>query len=141
MEYRKFGDRYLVRMDPGEEILTKTIELCERENIPLGEFRALGAADELELGVYDVSEQKYYASVYRGAYEITSLFGTISTKDGNVYLHAHLSASTHEGATIGGHLNRAVISGTLEMVVEPMEGTVGRKVNGKTGLNDLDFDV
>ena len=130
----------MVRMDPGEEILTTLAQLCRDEHILLGEFRALGAADELELGVYDVAKQQYFKQTFHGAYEITSLFGTISEKDGDVYLHAHLSASTYDGATIGGHLNKAVISGTCEMVVEPMEGHCGRELNPLTGLNDLSFD-
>ena len=76
---------------------------------------------------------------YTGAYEITSLFGTITEKDGEVYLHLHLAASGADGNAIGGHLNKAVISGTLEMVVEPMEGHAGRTVNPLTGLNDIAF--
>ena len=63
MEYRKFGNRYMVRMDPGEEILTKVKELCKAENITLGEFRGLGAANELELGLYDVTKKQYFKEV------------------------------------------------------------------------------
>ena len=140
MEYRKFGNRYMVRMDPGEEILTKVKELCKAENITLGEFRGLGAANELELGLYDVTKKQYFKEEYHGQYEITSLFGTISEKDGDVYLHAHLSAGTLHGVSLGGHLSRAVISGTCEMIVEPMERHAGRAVNELTGLNDLKFD-
>lgn len=141
MDYRKFGNRYLVRLDPGEEILAELTAICMQEGIALGEFRGLGAAGELELGVYDVSKQQFYKETFTGPYEITSLFGTISEKDGAVYLHAHLSASTIGGTSIGGHLNRAVISGTGELVIEPMEGRVGRTVNPLTGLNDLEFEA
>ena len=31
MEYRRFGETYVVRMDKGEEILTKLRELSEKE--------------------------------------------------------------------------------------------------------------
>ncbi len=140
MEYRKFGNRYMVRIDTGEEILESVKNLCRAERITLGEFRALGAARHLELGVYEVTNREYFKETFDGVYEITSLFGTISEKDGDIYLHAHLSASTLKGETIGGHLNSAVICGTCEMVIEPMEGHVGRAVNELTGLNDLEFD-
>lgn len=139
MDYRKFGNRYLVRMDPGDEVLTKLTEFCKTEKIALGEVRALGAANDLVLGVYDVQLKKYFSKEYTGAYEITSLFGTITEKDGEVYLHLHLAASGADGTAVGGHLNKAVISGTLEMVVEPMEGHAGRAVNPLTGLNDIAF--
>ncbi len=141
MDYRRFGNELLVRMDPGEEVLQELTKLCGKENIRLGEFRALGAADHLELGVYDVKEQVYHRESFDGAYEITSLFGTISEKDGQVYLHAHLNASTFDGKTVGGHLSAAVISGTCEMVVAVFDGRASRTRNPKTGLNDLDFDI
>ena len=140
MEYRAFGNRYMVRMDPGEEILTEVTALCEAENIRLGEFRALAAVNHLELAVYDVAEKKFYRSSMDGAFEVTSLFGTISEKDGSVYLHAHLSATGADGSAVGGHLNAAEVSGTCEMVLEAFEGHAGRRYDEATGLNVLEFD-
>ena len=140
MEYRAFGDRYMVRMDPGEEILTQVKALCEAENIRLGEFRALAAVNQLDLAVYDVAEKQYYSTKRDGAFEVTSLFGTISEKDDEVYLHAHLSATAADGSAVGGHLNAAVVSGTCEMVLEVMGGHVGRRKDEATGLNVLEFD-
>lgn len=130
----------MIRMDPGEEVIRTLTEICKKEKITLGYFNALGAADMLELGVYDVREQVYHKEDFHGAYEITSLFGTVSEKDGEVYLHAHLTASAMHGKTVGGHLNAAVISGTCEMALTVLEGHIGRKVNPLTGLTDLDFD-
>ena len=140
MEYRAFGNRYMVRMDPGEEILTGVKALCEKENIRLGEFRALAAVNHLELAVYDVAEKQFYRTEHDGAFEVTSLFGTISEKDGEAYLHAHLSATSADGSAVGGHLNAAVVSGTCEMVLEAFEGHAGRRYDDATGLNVLEFD-
>ena len=140
MEYRKFENRYVVRMDPAEEILTQVTALCNAEHILLGEFRALAAVDHLELAVYDVALKQFFRKELDGAFEVTSLFGTISEKDGAVYLHAHLSATGSDGTAVGGHLVKAVVSGTCEMVLEPMEGHVGRRLNSATGLYELAFD-
>ena len=96
--------------------------------------------NHLELAVYDVAEKKFYRSSMDGAFEVTSLFGTISEKDGSVYLHAHLSATSADGSAVGGHLNAGVVSGTCEMVLEAMDGHVGRKFDETTGLNVLEFD-
>lgn len=130
----------MIRLDPGEEVLTEVKRICEAEGILLGEFRALGAARYLEVGVYDVAAQEYFKESYEGSYEINTIFGTITSMNGEVYLHAHLSASTLEGKTIGGHLNQAIISGTCEMVLEPMEGSVGHRKSPITGLNEWDFE-
>ncbi len=36
MEFQKFGNNYVVRIDKGEEVLQKLKEVCEKENIKLG---------------------------------------------------------------------------------------------------------
>lgn len=46
MEYRKFGDTYLLRMDPGEEILEQVKKLALAEDIRLATVQALGAVRE-----------------------------------------------------------------------------------------------
>ena len=60
MEYRKFGDSYVVRMDRGEEILTRLTELCDRENIRLAQVQALGAVDHVIVSVYDVPTRSFF---------------------------------------------------------------------------------
>ncbi|MBR2760358.1 MAG: DNA-binding protein [Solobacterium sp.] len=139
MDYRRFGNTIMIRMDPGEEILSTLTGICRKEKVRLGHLSALGAADYLELGVYDVSEHVYHKEQYTGAYEITSLFGTVSEKDDDVYLHLHLTASTLHGETVGGHLSAARISGTCEMALTVLDGSADRRKNELTGLNDLNF--
>ena len=34
MEYRKTGDNYYIRMDRGDEIISKLLAVCEKESIP-----------------------------------------------------------------------------------------------------------
>ena len=135
MEYRKFNDTYVVRLDPGEEILTQMTALAAKENIRLAEVSGLGAVNEITTGVYDTVNKVYHSNSFSGAYEITSLTGTITRKDGDVYLHFHLSAGDKDGKVIGGHLNKAVVSATAEIIVREIPGEVGRKLSDAIGLN------
>ena len=59
--------------------------------------------------------------------------------DGKPYLHLHMSAGDREGRVWGGHLNRAVVSATCEMVVRVLDGHVGRAFSPEIGLNLLAF--
>ena len=47
MEYRKFPQGYVVRLDPGEEIVERLTFLVDREGIQLGSVSALGAANDV----------------------------------------------------------------------------------------------
>ena len=139
MEYRKFDNTYIVRMDPGEEILEQVKVLALREHIQLASIQALGAVNDFTVGVFKTDEKKYYANSFQGSYEIVSLTGTINTMDGEFYCHLHMSAGNDQGHVVGGHLNRAVISATCEMIVTVIDGQVDRQFSEEIGLNLLKF--
>lgn len=139
MDYRRFGNKIIARMDKGEEILAKIKEISIKENIKLASVQALGATDEFTVGVYKVDEKKYYANEFKGYFEIVSLTGTINTMNGEFYTHIHMSAGNDKGEVFGGHLNKAVVSATCEMVIDVIDGSVDRKYDKETGLNVFRF--
>ena len=139
MEYRKFNNTYVVRIDKGEEILKSIKNIALSENIKLASVNALGATDDFTVGVYNVEEKKYYSNSFKGAYEIVSLTGSINTMNGEFYTHIHMSASDREGKTFGGHLNSAYVSATCEMIITVIDGIVDRKKDEITGLNLFKF--
>ena len=75
------------------------------------------------------------------AAEITALIGTITEMNGKPYIHLHLTAADEKGHAFGGHLNKAVISATCEMVITLMDGQVGRKHDEEIGLNFFAFQT
>ena len=140
MDHRKFGNTYIVRLDKGEEILAQMKALALQEGIRLASVQALGAVNDFTVGVFNTAEKKYYANSFQGSYEIVSLTGTIDTMNGDFYCHLHMSAGDGQGHVVGGHLNRAVISATCEMVVTEIPGTVDRAFSEEIGLNLLKFE-
>lgn len=139
MEYKRFGQTVFMRLDRGEEILAQVRALAEREQIRLATVSALGAVGEFVVGVFSVADKQYAANTFEGDYEIVSLTGTINTMDGAFYAHLHMSAGDGTGAVFGGHLNRAVVSATCEMVVQVVDGTVDRRFDEAVGLNVFRF--
>ena len=140
MDYRRFGSTIIARFDRGEEIQEQLRLVAEKEGIRLASVSALGAVEDFTVGVYRVDEKKYYANHFQGAFEIVSLTGTITTMDGAYYAHLHMSAGNAKGAVFGGHLNRAVVSATCEMVVTVLDGTVERRFDPEVGLNLFEFE-
>ena len=141
MEYRQFGDDYVVRLDRGEEVVSCLSEICSREGIRLGMVQGLGAADRVVIGLYDVGSRIYHKTTLEGPMEITSLAGNISRKDGAPYLHLHINVCDQQMHVLGGHLNECRISATAEIFIRSMAGEVGRRLDDAvTGLNLYQFD-
>ena len=139
MEYRKFNNTFVARIDKGEEILDKIKEIANKENIKLANINALGATNDFTVGVFKTDEKKYYSNNFTGDFEIVSLTGTINTMNGEFYSHIHMSAGNDKGEVFGGHLNRAIVSATCEMVINIIDGTVDRVFNDEIGLNLFKF--
>ncbi len=139
MEYGRFGDTVLLRIDRGEEIIETVKKVAEKERIRLASVEALGAVDDFTVGVYDVAAKRYDSKTFTGAFEIVSLVGTITEKDGAFYQHLHLSAGNKNCEVFGGHLNRAVVSVTCEMVIRVLSGAVDRAPDPETGINLIRF--
>ena len=139
MEYKKFNNKYIVRVDKGEEIVATLKKFCEDNNIKLGTITGIGATNNAKIGLFNVEEKKYYSKELTGDHEIAPLYGNISTMKGKVYLHMHANLCDQENKAFGGHLNSAVVSATFEAVIDVIDGEVDREFNEEIGLNLYKF--
>lgn len=139
MDYKRFGNTIVARIDKGEEILQQLQVISQKEEIKLASVSALGATNDITVGVFHTQEKKYYANHFTGDMEIVSLTGTVSTMEGSYYAHLHMSAGDADGHVVGGHLNEAIISATCEMVIQIIDGQVDREFNQEVGLNTFKF--
>ena len=137
MKYRRFKDTIIARIDKGEEILEQIKKIALEENIKLASINALGAINDFTVGVFKIDEKKYYSNNFIGNYEIVSLTGTINTMNDEFYTHIHMSAGNDKGEVFGGHLNRAMVSATCEMIINIIDGKIDRYFDEEIGLNLL----
>ena len=140
MDYRKFEQGYVLRLDPGEEIVGSLTRLVEQEGIQLASVSALGAANDVTIGIFATGEKQYHAQRYQGDYEISALVGNVTRKEGEPYLHLHITIGNPvTGQVHAGHLSSATISATLELFLQVWDGQVGRKFSDQVGLNLFEF--
>jgi len=139
MKSIQFGNKYVLRIDKGEELVETLTKFCEKENIKLANVSAIGATDKVKVGLYNVLKKEYTSKEFEGIFEITSLTGTVSTMDNKTYLHLHINFSDKNYNTYGGHLNYCFIGATCEMIVEKIDGQIDRKLDEELGLNLFEF--
>ena len=140
MEYRKFPQGYVMRLDPGEEIVEQLTALADRENVRLGCVSALGAANDVTIGIFSTGEKQYHSRRYQGDFEISALVGSVTRMEGEPYLHLHITIGNPvTGEVHAGHLTSCTISATLELFLQVWDGQVDRQFSDQVGLNLFRF--
>ena len=135
VESKKIENKYFIRIDRGEEIVSTLTEFCNKRSIKLGKMSAIGAVNEVEIGLFDPLKKEYHSNILKGTFEILSITGNITSNKDQPYLHMHIMLSDSEYNAFGGHLNRAVVSATCEVIIDEFEGNLDRYFDENTGLN------
>ena len=100
MEYRKFDNTIVVRIDKSEEIVDKIKEIATKECIKLASVQGIGAINNFTVGIFDTSTKKYKSNNFCGNYEIVSLNGMVNTMNGEFYCHLHMSAGDEKRKSV-----------------------------------------
>ena len=135
MNFKKINDTCLIRLNRGEKIIETLKNFCIKSNIKCGYFFGIGSLDEAELAHYIVKTKKYTSESFRQPLEITNLSGNITTMNGEVYLHCHITLSDVNMDAIGGHLKEGIVGATCEIVLVELDGVIDRKYDDAIGLN------
>jgi len=137
MKYKRLGNRVLIRVDKGEEIVDALKHVCKNLDIGFGSITGIGATDNVTIGLLNTKTKKYQSKRFTGDHEISSLVGNVTMMDGDVYLHLHVTICNAEHIAFGGHLTSAVVSATFEGIIAIIEGQVNRTFDHTVGLNLL----
>ena len=135
MQYKRFGNTCMLRIDLGEDIVESLKKLCEDEQILLGRVEAIGATDHAVIGVYDLAKKEYYPETIDEFMEIASLNGNITAMDGKPYIHLHATLADQKHVIHGGHVLEMRVGATCEMFVTVFEGEVKRRKDEGLGIN------
>lgn len=139
MKYKK-GARFIAaRLEPGEEIISSLKSICKKEKIKSAFFNAIGAAKKADIAHYNPKTKKYKIKKLTGALEIVSLNGNVAMLKGEPAIHAHVCFSIPDFSTLSGHLMKAEVYPTCEIVLTPLDIRIERKFDKKTGLNLQSF--
>jgi predicted DNA-binding protein with PD1-like motif len=98
------GAAALVRLPRGSDLLQGLTQAAQKLGIDAGSVQAIGAVDELTVAFFEPEEKEYRPLRFGDHFEITSSLGNVSLKDGQPFVHVHVTASDREGRVIGGHL-------------------------------------
>ena len=126
-------DRALLVVPKGQKLIeTLTREVTEL-GLKGGVISGLGALIHAELGYYHLEEKHYLRKTFSEMdYELISLTGNLSLKDGAPYIHVHAALGDNQFRVFGGHLFEAEVAVTAEISIVSL---------GKMPVRDLDLPL
>lgn len=139
MEYRKNGSDIIARFDKGDKVMESLGEIAEKEGIQSGFVSAIGAVNQAELSYYVLEKQAYETVNFEEDFEVLSMNGTLSVVEGSPHQHIHMVLGREDYSTIGGHLQDATVSITLEVHITVLDEEVDRSKDKDTGVQTLHF--
>ena len=136
------GYNHIIRLERGERLSEAMDQFLADSSIEIqgAALSGVGAAEQLELGFYDLTAKEYQWKSFPDLYEITSLTGTIALDEHGVPMyHLHGTFSDGDYQVIGGHVKDLVVGGTCELFVHTTYRPLRRKHDDDTGLKLLDL--
>jgi len=123
------------RLSHGGDLLEEITDVCRREDIQFGWIEALGAVKRARLAFYNQETHDYEFFTVDQSLEVTKLVGNVSLKDGNPFVHAHVTLADKAGNVYGGHLASGTIVFACEFMLEIFDGpALKREFDEVTGL-------
>ena len=134
MKFRIDKSRAYMTLAKGDNI-NKTFEsFAEVKGVGCAWLNGIGALENPEIGYYSLEDKAYHRKFFKGEYELTSLIGNITLKEGKPFSHTHITFSDTEFRVFGGHLFNANITAAGEFIMQFGSDEINREMNAEIGL-------
>lgn len=134
MEYKRFKDKVIFRLETGEELMSSVEKIAKELNVTHATINGIGACSKIQMGYIVLSKKEYTFKNFSGNLEILQTTGNITLKDGAPFAHIHINVADEDCRSFGGHLNTAIISATFEGVMHLIKGEIHRELNEDIGI-------
>jgi len=126
---------YVVILQTGEELMSSLNSFAETKRLSSSSFKAIGALSEVELGWFNWETKQYQTAVKLSEQvELLSLIGDVAMKDGKPQVHAHLVVGRKDGTAHGGHLLRATVRPTCEIILTENPDHLRKVIDPESGI-------
>ena len=144
MDYRRMNDTCYIRIDKGEEIIEKILEVCEEEGIKSAFFSGIGGCSRAELQTFIPESGSFETEIIEGMLELINVTGNMVFDDGKLFHHTHAVFSYKDGSEhkmASGHIKSITVLYTAEIELRPViGGVIGRKHDPETGTGFWSFE-
>jgi uncharacterized protein len=144
MNFRKIDESpktFILVFKAGDELAEGLLRFAKEQNLSAASFKAVGALSSVRLGWFSWESKRYEPSVTLDEQvELLSLIGDVAQKDGEPVVHAHAVIGKKDGTAHGGHLLKAYIRPTCEVVLIESPAHLQKFIDPDSGLALIDAE-
>ena len=127
---------FAVVLETGDEAMASLGAVAWEQRLGAAQITGIGAFRDAVLAYFDWDDKRYIEMPVDEQVEVASLIGDIGVDDaGEPALHVHLVLGRRDGSAIAGHLVRAHVRPTLELLLTESPAHLQRRRDPETGLN------
>jgi len=138
MQWRKLsrgehGRTVALVFTSGDEVMSTLSAWCRDQRVGAGRFTAIGALSDVVLGWFDCGAKEYREIPLDEQVEVLVLSGDVALQDDEPVVHAPV-VGRFDGTAHGGHLMRAHVRPTLELVLDEPPAHLRKRHDPDSGL-------
>ena len=120
MEFKP-GRIFLLRVPEGEDLLEFVNRFAQEKGIKTAIVKGIGSLRNPVVGYYSEEIKNYKRIELLGTFEMLTLLGNVSLKDGKPFAHLHVTLGNANGDVFGGHLMKGEVF-VAELYVQELLG-------------------
>lgn len=124
---------FAVILQTGDEVMACLNDFVARERITAAQVSAIGALSDAELLYFDWETKAYQKIPVNEQVEVASLLGDVAEADGKPALHLHIVIGRRDGSAMAGHLGKAHVRPTLEVIVTESPAHLRKRHDPESG--------
>ena len=125
---------YAVVFESGDEAASGLDRFAAETGVAASHFTGVGGSSSATLGYFHVDAKEYRKIPITEQVELLSLVGDTTLDGGQRKVHGHVVLGTRNGTAMGGHLLKAQVRPTLEVIVVEAPEALQRHHDPVTGL-------
>ena len=132
---------WVLVFESGDEAVEALTAFARERELSAAQLTGIGAFSDVVLGYFDWSKKEYARIPLDEQVEVLSLVGDVALEGDEPAVHAHVVVGRADGSAHGGHLLRAHVRPTLEVVLSEAPAHLRKRYDPESGLALIDPDA
>ncbi len=130
---------YAVIFGKGDELIAGLTEFAQEKHLGGSRITGIGGIEDATIGFFELSQKRHRPMLINQQSEVLSLLGDIALFHDKPVVHLHMVVGFPDGSAHGGHLLKAHVWPTMEVIVTEYQSVaMHKKLDAETGAALID---